>query len=312
MTFVVASRATALGALCLGLALVSPHFFTLANLLNVLRHAALQFIMAAGLTLCVLTAGIDLSVGAVLGLAACLGATLISSGHVTAGVTAALAAGGACGVVNGVMVAYLKLPAFIATYGMLWIAHGIGYAFMRGEVIHGFPAAFRFVGAGFLGGVPMPVLVMLVLLLVLHLILRATRFGRGVYAIGGNIAAARLAGLPVRRHLVAVYTLSGLLAALAGLVVIARVNAADSGIGEDLLLASIAAVVLGGTSLFGGLGGIVGTAAGSIILALVMNGLNLLAVKTFWQPFVLGVIVIGAVLADQLAGGVRIGRRIAM
>jgi ribose transport system permease protein len=309
--FLVTSRATALVLLCLTLTALSPHFLTGANLLNVLRQGALQFIMAAGLTLCVLAGGIDLSVGAVLGLSACLGAGLISGGQLTAGVLAALAAGAACGVANGLLVAYLRLPAFIATYGMLWIAHGLGYVFMKGEVIHGFPNGFRFIGAGYVGSLPMPVVVMLALLAGLHVVLHLTPFGRALYAIGGNPEAARLSGLPVRRHLVVVYGLSGLLAAAAGLVVIARVNAADSGIGEDLLLASIAAVVLGGTSLFGGVGGIVGTAVGSLILALVVNGLNLLTVKTFWQPFVLGVIVIVSVLADQLAGRARVGRNLA-
>jgi len=306
--FLVASRVTALVLICVVLTALSPHFLTATNLLNVLRQGALQFIMAAGLTFCVLTGGIDLSVGAVLGLSACLGAALISTGHVLAGIAGALAAGAACGVVNGLLITYLRLPAFIATYGMLWIAHGVGYVFMKGEVIHGFPVGFRFIGAGFLGALPVPVLLMLALAALLHVVLHLTPFGRAVYAIGGNPVAARLSGMPVRRHLIAVYTLSGALAAFAGLVVIARVNAADSGIGEELLLASIAAVVLGGTSLFGGVGGIVGTAAGSLILALVVNGMNLLSVKTFWQPFVLGAILIVSVLADHLVGGARDGR----
>ncbi|HEV8439083.1 MAG TPA: ABC transporter permease [Methylomirabilota bacterium] len=305
--FVLASRLTALVLLSALLAAMSPHFLTATNLMNVLRQGALQFIMASGLTLCVLTGGIDLSVGAVLGLSACLGAALVSAGHVTAGVAAALAAGTMCGAVNGLMVAWLRLPAFIATYGMLWIAHGLGYVFMKGEVIHGFPAGFRTLGAGFAGVLPVPVLVMLGLLVCLHVLLHHTPFGRALYAIGGNPVAARLSGMPVRRHLVIAYTLSGALAAFAGLVVIARVNAADSGIGEDLLLASIAAVVLGGTSLFGGVGGVAGTAVGSLILALVVNGMNLLSVKTFWQPFVLGSIVIVSVLADQLVGRTRAG-----
>lgn len=290
---------TAFLALLIGLlAVVSPHFLTADNTLVVLRQAALQFLMAAGLTLVVLTAGIDLSVGAVLGLAACVGATFIAKGAVLFGIGAALAVGLACGVVNGALVAYVGMPSFIATYGMLWVAHGLGYVFMKGEVIHGFPADFRFLGAGFLGGVPMPVLVAAGLIIVLHIILHLTRFGRALYAIGGNALAARLTGMPTRRYLVAVYGLSGVLAAFAGLVVIARVNAADSGTGEELLLTAIAAVCLGGTSLFGGVGGIVGTAIGSLILALVVNGMNMLNVATFWQSFVMGAIVILAVLAD--------------
>ncbi|HEV8693392.1 MAG TPA: ABC transporter permease [Lysobacter sp.] len=296
--FVVFTRTAFLVLLVGVLAFASPHFLTPANTLIVLRQAALLFLMAAGLTLVVLTAGIDLSIGAVLGLAACVGAALIAKDAPLLGIVAALAVGLACGVVNGALVAYVGIPSFIATYGMLWVAHGLAYVFMKGEVIHGFPAGFRFLGAGFLGGIPMPVLVAGVLIIVLHIVLHLTRFGRALYAIGGNALAARLTGMPTRRYLVTVYGFSGLLAAFAGLVVIARVNAADSGTGEELLLTAIAAVCLGGTSLFGGIGGIVGTAVGSLILALVVNGMNMLNVATFWQSFVTGAIVILAVLAD--------------
>jgi len=298
VAFVIFTRTAFLAALVVLLAVVSPHFLTTDNMVIVLRQAALQFLMAAGLTMVVLTGGIDLSVGAVLGLGACLGAGFIASGSVLMGVIAALGAGLACGLVNGALVAYVGIPAFIATYGMLWVAHGLGYVFMKGEVIHGFPAAFRTLGAGFVGGIPVPVLIGLVILLALHVVLHLTRFGRALYAIGGNAVAAKLSGMPTKRYLVAVYALSGVLAAFAGLVVIARVNAADSGTGEELLLTAIAAVCLGGTSLFGGAGGVVGTAIGSLILALVVNGMNMLSIATFWQAFAMGVIVILAVFAD--------------
>jgi ribose transport system permease protein len=298
LAFVVFTRTAFLGALVVVLAVASPHFLTSANMVIVLRQAALLFLMSAGLTLVVLTGGIDLSVGAVLGLAACLGAGFIAQGMVLTGVLCALAAGLACGLLNGALVAYVGIPSFIATYGMLWVAHGLGYVFMKGEVIHGFPADFRSLGAGFVGAIPVPVLVGIALLLILHVVLQLTRFGRALYAIGGNAVAARLTGMPVKRHLVTVYALSGVLAAFAGLVVIARVNAADSGTGEELLLTAIAAVCLGGTSLFGGAGGIAGTAIGALILALVVNGMNMLSIATFWQAFAMGVIVILAVLAD--------------
>jgi ribose transport system permease protein len=298
VAFVIFTRTAFLAALVVLLAVVSPHFLTTDNMVIVLRQAALQFLMAAGLTMVVLTGGIDLSVGAVLGLGACLGAGFIASGSVLLGVAAALGAGLACGLVNGALVAYVGIPAFIATYGMLWVAHGLGYVFMKGEVIHGFPAAFRTLGAGFVGGIPVPVLIGVAILLALHVVLHLTRFGRALYAIGGNAVAAKLSGMPTKRYLVGVYALSGVLAAFAGLVVIARVNAADSGTGEELLLTAIAAVCLGGTSLFGGAGGVVGTAIGSLILALVVNGMNMLSIATFWQAFAMGVIVILAVFAD--------------
>jgi ribose transport system permease protein len=298
VAFVVFTRTAFLAALVVLLAVASPHFLTADNMVIVLRQAALQFLMAAGLTLVVLAGGIDLSVGAVLGLSACVGAALIAKGMVLAGVAAALAVGLACGAVNGALVAWVGIPAFIATYGMLWIAHGLGYVFMKGEVIHGLPAGFRALGAGFVAAIPVPVLIGAALLLVLHVMLHLTKFGRALYAIGGNAVASRLIGMPVKRHLVTVYALSGMLAAFAGLVVIARVNAADSGTGEELLLPAIAAVCLGGTSLFGGVGGIAGTAIGSLILALVLNGMNMLSIATFWQAFAMGAIVLLAVLAD--------------
>lgn len=301
--FIVVSRLAVLAGLCLALTYASPYFFTVDNFIVVLRQAALQFLMSAGLTMVILTGGIDLSIGAVLGLSACVGAAVIAQGSLLLGVVAALSVGLACGLVNGMMVAYVGIPAFIATYGMLWIAHGFGYVFMKGEVIHGFPNVFRFIGAGFIGPIPMPVVVMAVVLGVLMVLLMLTRFGRAIYAIGGNLTAARLSGMPVPRYVVAVYGLSGMLAALAGLVVIARINAADSGLGEELLLPAIAAVCLGGTSLFGGSGGIAGTAVGALILALIVNGMNLMSVATFWQAFVMGMIVILAVMADLLMGG---------
>jgi ribose transport system permease protein len=296
--FVIFTRTAFLAALVVLLAVVSPHFLTTDNMVIVLRQAALQFLMAAGLTMVVLTGGIDLSIGAVLGLAACVGAGFIATGFVLTGILVALGAGLLCGLVNGALVAYVGIPAFIATYGMLWVAHGLGYVFMKGEVIHGFPAAFRTLGAGFLGSIPIPVLVAGIVLLALHVVLHLTRFGRALYAIGGNAVAAKLSGMPTKRYLVSVYALSGVLAAFAGLVVIARVNAADSGTGEELLLTAIAAVCLGGTSLFGGAGGVAGTAIGSLILALVVNGMNMLGIATFWQAFAMGVIVILAVFAD--------------
>jgi ribose transport system permease protein len=300
--FVVVSRLIALALLVVVLSILSPYFLTWTNLINVLRQASLQFMMSAGLTIVVLTAGIDLSVGAVLGLSACIGASLITSGFMILGIAAALFAGLACGLVNGALVTVGRIPPFIATYGMLWIAFGLGYVFMKGEVIYGLPEGFRFVGAGFLWGIPVPVIVAAALLAALHFLLHKTVLGRAVYAIGGNPDAARLSGMPVTRRMITVYGLSGLLSGFAALVVIARINAADSGVGEDLLLPAIAAVCVGGTSLFGGVGGIMGTAVGSVILALIINGMNLLGVQTFWQNAVMGTIILISVLVDQLGG----------
>lgn len=298
--FVAISRFTALLLLVVGLSILSPYFLTWNNFINIMRQAVPLFIMSAGLTLVVLTAGIDLSVGAVLGLCACLAASMISTGHPELGILSALGAGLACGLINGVLVAYARIPAFIATYGMLWIANGLAYVFMQGEVIYGLPAGFRVIGTGMIGPIPVPVVIMCVLLGVLGVVMHRTPFGRGIYAIGGNPVAARLSGMPVQRRLVIVYVLSGLMVSIASLVVIARTNAADVSLGEEQLLPAIAAVCLGGTSLFGGVGGVIGTAVGAIILAVVLNGMNLLGVKTFWQAGVLGLIILLSVLADQI------------
>jgi ribose transport system permease protein len=305
--FVIVSRLIALALLVTTLSTLSEYFLTWSNLINVLRQASLQFLMSAGMTIVVLTAGIDLSIGAALGLSACISASLISNGHVGLGIASALMAGTACGIINGVIVTIARIPPFIATYGMLWIAFGLGYVFMKGEVIYGLPEGFRFIGAGFVGFLPVPVIVAAVLLVVLHFVLHKTVLGRSIYAIGGNPDAARLSGMPVTRRLITVYALSGFLAGFAALVVIARVNAADSGLGEDLLLPAIAAVCLGGTSLFGGVGGIMGTAVGSLILALIVNGMNLLGIQTFWQSGVMGAIILISVLVDQF-GGRRLAR----
>lgn len=307
--FIVVSRLLAIIVLVVALAILSPQFLSWGNFLNVVRQASLQFLLAAGLTIVVLTGGIDLAIGAILGLAACLSASLMSQGHLAWGIVAALAVGLAAGGTNGLLVTFGRIPPFIATYGMLWIAHGLGYVFMKGEVIYGLPQAFRYIGAGFLWGIPVPVIIALALLVVLHVTLHGTVLGRAIYAIGGNPSAARLSGMPVRARLIFVYAMSGLLSGFAALVVVARINAADSSLGEDLLLPAIATVCLGGTSLFGGVGGIAGTAIGAVILALVVNGMNLLGVQTFWQAGVMGAIILLSVFADQVSGSRLIGKR---
>ncbi len=306
-TFVIVSRVLALTLIVVTLSILSPYFLTWSNFINVLRHAAPLFLLSAGLTLVVLTGGIDLSVGSVLGLSACLSASLIVNDQLMLGILAGLGAGLACGIVSGTLVAYANIPSFIVTYGMLWIANGLAYVFMQGEVIYGMPSGFRHIGAGFIGPIPVPVIIMLVVFGALHVLLHRTPFGRGIYAIGGNPVAARLSGMPVKRRLVLVYALSGIMASFAALVVVARTNAADVSLGEEQLLPAIAAVCLGGTSLFGGVGGIAGTAVGALILALVLNGMNLLGINTFWQAGVMGFIILISVFADQIVGG-RIGK----
>jgi ribose transport system permease protein len=253
----------------------------------VLRQASLIFLSASGLTLVIVGGGLDLSVGANLGLSACFAAAAIqSTGSLSAGILVGLVSGIVIGMLNGLMVTKLRLPPFIATYGMLWMLYGVNYWYMKGDTIYGFPAAFRALGSGDFLGVPVPVYLMAGGLFAGGIFTRYTTFGHEVYAIGANTEAARLSGIPVPSRLLLLYTLSGAMAGLAGVVYLARLNSAEAGIGTPLLLPAIAAVLIGGTSLFGGSGGLSGTMIGAIILTLALNGMNLLGLNSNWQPLV--------------------------
>lgn len=288
--------------LCSTLALLTESFLTAGNAVNVLRQTSLLFLMATGLTLVVLTGGLDLSVGANVGLSACLAAiALKATGSPFAGIIVGLCTGLAVGLANGLLVTYLRMPAFIATYGMLWFLQGVTFTVMAGETVHGFPSSFRIIGSGFLFGVPVPVFIMLAFLALGTLLTRYTTLGQQIYAIGANREAARLSGIPVRSRIILAYVLSGGTAGLASLVFLARLNSAEGDIGEPLTLPAIAAVLIGGTSLFGGVGTVFGTLMGALVLTLVLNGMNLLSIQTNWQPLVTGVIIIVAVFIDTVA-----------
>ena len=292
-------RLIAIALVGAALAASSDVFFTSSNLLNVLRQASLTFLIASGLTLTILTAGLDLSVGANVGLSACLAATVMkTTGSIALGVGTGVLCGCVVGILNGTMITLLRLPPFIATYGMLWVLHGITYWFMAGETIHGFSPGFRSLGSGYWLGVPVPIYVMGAFLVAGGVFTRYTTFGHEVYAIGSNREAARLSGIPVRARLNLVYVLSGAMAGLAAVVYLARLNSAEADIGEPLTLPAIAAVLIGGASLFGGVGSLLGTLVGAVTLTLVLNGMNLLAIDANWQPLVTGVIVLLAVWID--------------
>jgi ribose transport system permease protein len=286
--------------ICAALTVLTNSFFSLGNILNVLRQASLLFFIASGLTLVVLTGGLDLSIGANVAISACVAGTVIhQTGSPTLGVLTGIGVGGAVGMLNGVMVTALRIPSFIATYGMLWVLHGITYWYMGGETMHGFPTGFRQIGSGYFLGLPIPVYLLLVFLAIGTIFAQRTTWGQEIYAIGANPVAARLSGIPVARRLLLVYTVSGAMAGLASIIFLARLNSAEADIGESLTLPAIAAVLIGGTSLFGGLGTVFGTFVGALILTLVLNGMNLLSVNASWQPLVTGVIVILAVWLDM-------------
>jgi ribose transport system permease protein len=255
--------------------------------------------MASGLTLVILTAGLDLSVGANIGLSACLAASVMTTtGSSPLGIATGIGCGALVGLANGALVAWLRIPSFIATYGMMWMLTGVTYYYMGGETIHGFPLAFRQFGSGYLLGVPIPVYVMVFFLALGTAFAQRTVWGQQIYALGANAEAARLSGVPIERRLLLVYAFSGAMAGLASLIILARINSAQGDIGEDLTLPAIAAVLIGGTSLFGGSGTVSGTLVGALILTLVINGMNLLQINAAWQPLATGLIVLIAVGID--------------
>ena len=292
-------RVLAVALLCFVLTALSEAFLTANNILNVLRQAALLFLMASGLTLVILTAGLDLSIGANVALSGCLAASVIKlTGLPLLGVATSIACGTVIGLANGVLVTALRIPSFIATYGMMWMLTGITYYYMAGETIHGFPPGFRQLGSGHLLGIPVPVYFMMLFLAIGALFSQRTIWGQQIYAIGANPIAARLSGVPVERRLVLVYAVSGAMAGLASLIILARINSAQGDIGEDLTLPAIAAVLVGGTSLFGGSGTVTGTLIGALLLTLVLNGMNLLQINSSWQPLATGIIILLAVWID--------------
>ena len=263
----IAYRVVAVLVLCIALSLASSSFLSQGNLLNVLRQASLLFLIASGLTLVLIAGGIDLSVGANLGLSACLaGLTIQATGSVGLAFAVGIGAGIAAGFLNGCLVTFMRVPPFIATYGMLWVLTGLTYLVLGGDAISGFPQAFRFIGSGYLFGIPVPVYLMLGFLALGGLFAQKTTFGQQTYAIGANPEAALLSGVPVRARLILVYTVSGAMAGLAALVFLARINSAEGDIGETLTLPAITAVLIGGTSLFGGVGTLTGTLIGALTI----------------------------------------------
>ena len=292
-------RVLAVALLCVALTALSDVFLTANNILNVLRQTALLFLMASGLTLVILTAGLDLSIGANVALSGCLAASVIKiSGSPLLGIATGVGCGFIIGLANGVLVTALRIPSFIATYGMMWVLTGITYYYMAGETIHGFPPGFRQLGSGHLFGIPVPVYFMVLFLMIGVLFAQRTIWGQQIYAIGANPIAARLSGVPVERRLVLVYAVSGAMAGLASLIILARINSAQGDIGEELTLPAIAAVLVGGTSLFGGSGTVAGTLIGALLLTLVLNGMNLLQINSSWQPLATGIIILLAVWID--------------
>jgi ribose transport system permease protein len=292
---------TALIVLVVAMSALSGDFLTADNLLNVGVQAAVTAILAFGVTFVIVSAGIDLSVGSV----AALSATVLAWSATSEGVPVflavllAVATGMACGLVNGFLISYGKLPPFIATLAMLSVARGLSLVISQGTPI-AFPDSVSHLGDTLGGWLPVPVLVMVGMGLITAFVLGRTYIGRSMYAIGGNEEAARLSGLRVKKQKLAIYALSGLFAAAAGIVLAARLSSAQPQAAQGYELDAIAAVVIGGASLAGGTGKASGTLIGALILAVLRNGLNLLSVSAFWQQVVIGVVIALAVLLDTV------------
>jgi len=277
-------------------------FFTGDNILTLLRQASFNAIMAAGVSVVIITAGIDLSIGSVWALSSVVMAFVcVNKGLAwTLSVLVGLAVGLACGIVNGWGVTLLRIPPFVATLGMMSIARGLAEVITGGFQISGLPDAFQWWGQGDIFGVPVPVIVAVGIIVLTWALLRFTRLGRYIYAVGGNEAAAHLSGVPVNRVKLFAYAYCGTLAALAGLLATARMGSVRPSDALGYELDAIAASVIGGISLMGGQGSVLGTAIGAALIGVLRNGMVLLDVSAFWQKVVIGIVIIIAVALDYL------------
>lgn len=288
------------------MAIFADNFLSVNNAMNVARAVSINAILAAGMTMIIITGGIDLSVGSILAVSGVTGVLLFTAGVPTAlALLGGIAAGALSGFINGAFVAWLALPAFIVTLGSMTYLRGTAYSLLDGQPLIANQLGYRAIGNGAIAGVPIPVVVMVIVYAVFWFVLERTRFGRHVYAVGGNAEAARLAGINVKRTLVWVYTIAGGAAGLAGIIFSARVLSAQPTAGTGYELDAIAAVVLGGTSLAGGRGRVMGTLIGALIIGVLSNGLVLMNVPFFYQLITKGIVIVLAVTLDSLR---RMGR----
>jgi len=283
---------------------LTPVFLTTPNLMNILQQSSINACIALGMTLVIISGGIDLSVGPVAALSAVLGAAMMVAGvPVPLAVLAALAVGAGCGGFNGVLIAWGGLQPFIVTLGGLSLFRAFALIYTGGTPIFGIPDGFRALTNGTVAGVPNPVLIVVVLALVAWVILNHTPLGEYMMAVGGNEEAARISGVPVRLTKLAAYMISGLMASVAAMILIGRLGAAEPTLGTLWELDAIAAAAIGGASLMGGRGSIMGTLIGCVILGALRNGLTLMNVQAFYQLLATGIIIIVAMLIDRATSG---------
>ena len=282
-----------LAALVIMASFTNPTFYSAGNIINVLRSASFVFIIGIAITFVLITGGLDLSVGRVMAMAGILSAMAAKSGvPVAVSILTGLVFGLAAGLINGLLVVKLHIPALIVTLGMMYICDGLILIVTMGSPVYPLPDSFKKLGQGTVFGIPNIIMISLALALIGAFVLKNTKYGRQVYAIGGNRETARLAGIPVDATQVSVYVLSAASAALAGMLMAGRLNAALPG-------AVVAAVIIGGTSMFGGAGSILGTLLGSLLMTVIENVLLLMKISAYWQSLVIGIIIIFAVGLDQ-------------
>jgi ribose transport system permease protein len=286
--------------LCALISILTPRFLSAGNIRNLFWQATTVGIIAIGQTLIILTAGIDLSVGGIMAISAMLGGLVMTNTSLGAGITTVLLTGLGVGVLNGVLVSYARLAPFIVTLGTLSITQSLTYVITDGSSITGLPAGYRFFGYQRVFGLPLYTIVLIGLFVLGHIMLKKTKLGRFLYAIGSNEEASRLAGVNVKFNKMIAYSITGLLCAIAALILTSRLGAIDPDTGSGIELDTIAAVVIGGASMSGGKGSLVGTLIGVFFITVLHNGLNLIGVSPFWQGSAVGAVIIISVLLDSM------------
>lgn len=284
------------------LSFLTPNFLATNNLLNIIRQISFIAIIGFGVTIVIITTGIDLSSGSIVGLTSVYVASAAHPGQFPLIVTVlvGLAVGAICGLVNGIIIAKANIPPFIATLGMYTAARGAASLFSDGRPVSNLKDDFVFLGAGRIIGIPVPIIILLIVVVLTHIMLTQTKFGRHIFALGGNEQAAIISGINVNRIKILVYMYAGALASLAGLVLTARISSGQPGLGVGFELDAIASSVIGGTSLNGGIGSVFGTIAGALVIGVINNGMDLLHVNVYWQQIVKGAIIVLAVLIDRM------------
>lgn len=287
-------------AMCIALTIITPVFLSVDNILNVLRQVATNCNLALGLTMAIIINGIDLSVGSVVALSGTLAASFIATNgmNVWLAIGLAFVIGAAIGLVNGLIIAYTGMPPFVVTLATMNIARGAAYVYTNGQPVRAFEDTFNFLGIGYFMGIPLPVIYSAVLFIVMTLLLTRSKFGRHLYAVGGNEEAARFSGISIKKVKITVYTLSGVFASISGIVLAGRMYSGQPTAGQGAELDAIAASVLGGVSFLGGVGKLGGTIIGVLVIGILSNGLNLMNVNSFWQLIVKGIIILAAVYLD--------------